>query len=157
MPFPFFPARKTPSLPLKFSSYVKVIQSALFIYGSLAMLSISIKSSLFPGRRHGDRNSLFQAPDASCYNTCHSVSKCMYVTSLPSHHVCVLSALPAQPAACHIVDAQFTKGPPGTGPVVQWLSAHVPLRWPGVRWFGSWVRTWHHLVSHTVAGIRHIE
>ena len=45
----------------------------------------------------------------------------------------------------------------GTGPVAQWLSLHVSLRWPGVRRFGSWVRTWHCFASHAVAGVPHIK
>ena len=45
----------------------------------------------------------------------------------------------------------------GAGLVVQWLSAHVLLQRPGVRRFGSWVRTWHCLSSHAVAGVPHIK
>ena len=43
------------------------------------------------------------------------------------------------------------------GPVAQRLSSHVPLRWPGVHWFRSWVWTWHHLASHAVVGIPYIK
>ena len=43
---------------------------------------------------------------------------------------------------------------PWAGPVVaQRLSLHVPLRRPGVRQFGSRVRTWHCMARHVVAGI----
>ena len=45
----------------------------------------------------------------------------------------------------------------GAGPVAQWLNSHVPLRRPGVRWFGSRVWTWHHLASHGVVGVPHIK
>ena len=38
------------------------------------------------------------------------------------------------------------------GPVAQWLSAHVPIQRPGVRWFRSRVQTWHCLESHAVVG-----
>ena len=41
----------------------------------------------------------------------------------------------------------------GAGPVAQWLSAHVPLRWPGVHRVGSQVWTWHHVACHAVVGI----
>lgn len=60
MPLPFFLARKTPSLPLKFSSYVKVIQLTLFIYGALCKLSVFIKCSVSPGRLGRDRSPLPQ-------------------------------------------------------------------------------------------------
>ena len=46
---------------------------------------------------------------------------------------------------------------PGAGLVAQWLSAHVLLRWPGVRQFRSWVQTWHRLASHAVVGVPHIK
>ena len=36
--------------------------------------------------------------------------------------------------------------------MAQRLSAHVPLWWPGICRFGSWVQTWHHLASHAVVG-----
>ena len=42
-------------------------------------------------------------------------------------------------------------------PVAQWLSSQVPLRGPGVHWFGSRLQTWHHLSSHAVVGIPHIK
>ena len=45
----------------------------------------------------------------------------------------------------------------GAVPVVQQLSAHVPLQQPWVRWFGSRVRTWHRLVRHAVVGVPHIK
>ena len=45
----------------------------------------------------------------------------------------------------------------GAGPVVQRLSAHVLLWWPGVRWLGSHVWTWHRLANHAVAGVPHIK
>ena len=41
--------------------------------------------------------------------------------------------------------------------MAQQLSAHVPLQRPGVRWFGSRVRTWHRLASHAVVGVPHIK
>ena len=41
------------------------------------------------------------------------------------------------------------------GPVVQWLILHILLWWPGVRRFGSRVRTWQHLASHAVVGVPH--
>ena len=41
--------------------------------------------------------------------------------------------------------------------VAQQLSAHVLLRLPRVHWFGSWVRTWHHLASYAVVGIPRIK
>ena len=46
---------------------------------------------------------------------------------------------------------------PGVGLAVQRLSPHVLLRRPEVRQFGSWVRTWHRLASHAVAGVPHIK
>ena len=39
----------------------------------------------------------------------------------------------------------------GAGPVAEWLSARAPLRWPRVRRFESWARTWHHSSGHTEA------
>ena len=45
----------------------------------------------------------------------------------------------------------------GASLVVQRLSAHVLLRWPGVRWFGRWVRTWHRMATHAVVGVPHIK
>ena len=39
--------------------------------------------------------------------------------------------------------------------MAQRLSAHVPLRRPGVHRFGSQVRTWHRLARRAVAGIPH--
>ena len=39
--------------------------------------------------------------------------------------------------------------------VAQSLSAHVPLLWPRIRLFGSWVRTWHRLARHAVVGVPH--
>ena len=45
----------------------------------------------------------------------------------------------------------------GFGPVVQWLRLHIPLLQPGISWFGSQVRTWHHLASHAVVGVPHIK
>ena len=36
----------------------------------------------------------------------------------------------------------------GAGPVAEWLSSCVPLRWPRVCQFKSWVRTWHHSSGH---------
>ena len=36
----------------------------------------------------------------------------------------------------------------GAGLVAQRLSLQVLIRGPGVRWFRSWVQTWHHLASH---------
>ena len=45
----------------------------------------------------------------------------------------------------------------GAGQVAQRLSAHVLLRQPGVRQFGSQVQTWHHLASHAVVGVPHIK
>ena len=42
-------------------------------------------------------------------------------------------------------------------PVAQRLSAHVLLQRPRVRWFGSWVQTWHRLASHAVVGIPNIK
>ena len=45
----------------------------------------------------------------------------------------------------------------GAGPVVQRLSAHVPLWQPGVCRFGCWVQTWHRLAHHAVVGIPHIK
>ena len=41
----------------------------------------------------------------------------------------------------------------GASPVVQWLSAHIPLQQPGVHQFGSRVRTWHRLTNHAVVGV----
>ena len=43
------------------------------------------------------------------------------------------------------------------GPVVQRLSTHVLLWWPGVRHLGSWVHTWHRLASHAVVSVPHIK
>ena len=45
----------------------------------------------------------------------------------------------------------------GAGLVAQQLSSHNLLWQPGVRWFRSQVRTWHHLASHAVVGIPHIK
>ena len=45
----------------------------------------------------------------------------------------------------------------GAGPVEQELSEHVPLWQPGVRQFGSRVRTWHHLARHAVVGVPQIK
>src|SRR3712207_7458220 len=52
----------------------------------------------------------------------------------------------------------LTKEKPYTGAslMAQWLSSRVLLWRPGVRWFGSWVQTWHHLASHAMAGVPHI-
>ena len=44
---------------------------------------------------------------------------------------------------------------PGAGPVAQRWSLSAPIGRPGVRWFGSWVRTWHRLASHAVVGVPH--
>ena len=41
--------------------------------------------------------------------------------------------------------------------VVQQLSSHIPLQWPGVHWFGSQVQTWPHLARHAVVGSPHIK
>ena len=46
---------------------------------------------------------------------------------------------------------------PGASPVAQQLNVHVPLQWPRVRRFGSWVQTWHRLASHAVVGVPHIK
>ena len=43
------------------------------------------------------------------------------------------------------------------GPVTQQLSVHIPLSWPGVCRFGSWVWTWHRLANHAVVGVPHIK
>ena len=54
----------------------------------------------------------------------------------------------------HISDKRLvSRGWPGA----QQLGAHIPLWWPRVRWFGSWVQTWHNLASHAVIGIPHIK
>ena len=45
----------------------------------------------------------------------------------------------------------------GAGPVARRLSAHIPIQWARVRWFGSRVRTWHHLVYHAVVDVPHIK
>ena len=45
----------------------------------------------------------------------------------------------------------------GVAPVVQRLSAHILLQWPGVRRFGSQVQPWHCLASHAVVGVLHIK
>ena len=39
----------------------------------------------------------------------------------------------------------------GAGPGAEWLSSCAPLRRPGVRWFGSWGRTWHCSSRHAEA------
>ena len=44
---------------------------------------------------------------------------------------------------------------PARGAAVKF--ARSASQWPGVRWFGSQVRTWHHLASHAVVGIPHIK
>ena len=46
---------------------------------------------------------------------------------------------------------------PRADPVAQWLSAHVLILRPGVRWFGSQVQTWHCLARHAVAVVPHIK
>ena len=54
-------------------------------------------------------------------------------------------------------DSTIKKGR-GVGLVVQWLSSHVWLRWPGVGQFGSRVWTWHRLTkSHAVVGVPYIK
>ena len=45
----------------------------------------------------------------------------------------------------------------GAGPVVQRLSAHVPLQQPWVCPLGSRLRTGHRLASHAVADVPHVE
>ena len=45
----------------------------------------------------------------------------------------------------------------GASLVGQRLSSHIPLGQPGVRGFGSRVRTWHRLASHAVVGVPHIK
>ena len=45
----------------------------------------------------------------------------------------------------------------GAGPVAQWLSSHILLRWPGVHQFGSRVQTWHCLACHAVVSVPHIK
>ena len=54
----------------------------------------------------------------------------------------------------HLQKEKITRG---ASPVAQRLSVHVPLWRPGVRWFGSWVQTWHRLVGHAVVGVPHIK
>ena len=51
----------------------------------------------------------------------------------------------------------ISQKPGEAGLVVQRLSLHVPLRWPGVRRFGSRAWTWHCLSSHAVVGVPHIK
>ena len=51
----------------------------------------------------------------------------------------------------------FTNQKQGASPVVQWLSAHILLRRPGVHRPSSRLWTWHRLASHAVAGIPHIK
>ena len=43
----------------------------------------------------------------------------------------------------------------GAGPVVEWLSAHAPLWWPGVCWFRSWAWTYTPLIKPCCGGILH--
>ena len=43
------------------------------------------------------------------------------------------------------------------GPVAQWLSWYILLRWPRVCQFGSQVRIWHHWSNHAVVGIPRIK
>ena len=57
------------------------------------------------------------------------------------------------PTAFNLIKASIY----GAGPVVQQLSSHVLLRWPGVRRFRYWVWTWHRLASHAVVGVPHIK
>ena len=45
----------------------------------------------------------------------------------------------------------------GAGPVAEWLSVHIPLQQPGVRWFRSRVRTRHRLSRHAVVGVPHVK
>lgn len=47
----------------------------------------------------------------------------------------------------------FKRRKAGASPVVQQLSLHFPLRWPGLRHLVPWAQTMHHLASHAVAGI----
>ena len=54
---------------------------------------------------------------------------------------------------CSGEESPDLKDSSGAGPVAQRLSSHVPLWLPRVRWFGSWVRTWHCLSSHAVVSI----
>ena len=45
----------------------------------------------------------------------------------------------------------------GASCVVQRLSSHIPLQWPGIHQFRSQVQTWHRLASHAVVGVPHIK
>ena len=43
------------------------------------------------------------------------------------------------------------------GQEVQQLTLHFPFQWPGVRGFGSQVRTWRYLACYVVIGVPHIK
>ena len=43
------------------------------------------------------------------------------------------------------------------GPGAQRLSAHIPLRQPGICRFGSLVQTLYRMTGHAVAGVPHIK
>ena len=56
-----------------------------------------------------------------------------------------------------LIEPSFKSSGLEADPVAQQLSAHVPLRGPGVRWFRSRVRTWHRLERYAVAGVLRIK
>ena len=41
------------------------------------------------------------------------------------------------------------------GPVAEWLSAHIPLQWPGVHWFGFRAWTYALFIKPCCGGIPH--
>ena len=56
-----------------------------------------------------------------------------------------------------LIQLQETLDSQGANMVAQQLSAHVPLRRPGVRQFRSQVWTWHCLACHAVVGVPRIK
>ena len=86
----------------------------------------------------------------------------MFVTqdvesSLVSPNLALLGNVAQRTAGCDPTPHTVLKDPVLGRPVTWWLSAHIPLQWPQVRWFGSRVRTTHCLASHAVVGVPHIK
>ena len=69
-------------------------------------------------------------------------------SQLPSFAISVpltQNALPTNlQMACYLISfsSLLREAFRGASPVTQWLHLHVPLRWPGVHWFQSWVWTY---------------
>ena len=78
----------------------------------------------------------------------------LYQSSIPSSYTYFLTMMIY---ILHRTCIFFKTKRMGASPVAQRLSAHVLLQWPGVRWFGSRVRTWHRLACYAVVDIPHIK